>query len=76
MSNWRNRFLEPIQDLQKSCPLVMVECVEAGIVGKNRAGEIVVRANGVVNAGLIKRFRETYYRAVKVGILKGEKVNG
>lgn len=45
------------------------------LVGKNVAGDIVVRVKGKVTPGNVERFRTEYSRAKAAGIIKGEKTS-
>lgn len=74
-----------LQNLRADCPLLKsVEVVGHGpelgcshstpgteaLVGKNAAGEIVVRVKGKVTPGNVIKFRDEYQRAVVAGIIK------
>jgi hypothetical protein len=75
-----------LADLRRSCPLLKSIDVVGGnealstgrslggreeeLVGKNAAGEIVVRVKGKVTPAKVQQFRNTYQHAVSAGIIK------
>ncbi len=65
-----------LADLRQTCRLLdKIEVLGDGsrneeIVGRNKAGEIVVRAKGKVTPAKVEQFRNSYQHAVSVGIIK------
>jgi hypothetical protein len=65
-----------LADLRLSCRLLAkIEVLGDGsrneeIVGRNDAGEIVVRVKGKVTPAKVQQFRNTYQHAVSAGIIK------
>ncbi len=79
------RYELTLADLRRYCRLlVSIEVIGHGpeyscshstpgteeLIGKNAAGEIVVRVKGKVTPANVKKFRDTYQSAVAAGIIK------
>ena len=71
MSEPPSPYTITLRDLRQGCPLLDVVAVfDGGLIGKNAAGEVVVRVTGKVTPRLIKQFRDVYQTAVAAGIIK------
>jgi len=79
--NARKPYALTLGDLRCYCGLLSsIEVLGTGdaeqLVGKNAAGEIVVRVKGKVTPATVNKFRYEYGRAVAAGIIKPKENNG
>ena len=83
--NARKSYPFTLADLRQQCPgLASIEVIGHGpeygcshstpgteqLIGKNAAGETVVRVKGPITPANVEKFRKEYSRAVVAGIIK------
>lgn len=72
MSEPRNKYHLTLTELHRSCQLLASVTVgePEALIGRNHAGEIVVRVNGKITPAKVKDFQNAYQFAVAKGLIK------